>query len=804
MENNKSGENAKTFLESKDKRGKKDDDDDDDDKKKKPDKDKQNGNHKSSGGTENGRGQTNGGGKNNDKNGDTKGGGAAENSNLNNDSAPPIDSNAPKSPNVTKKKERKSNSILLSDTSAKRSKDKGDNAHHKHGNADTAERKKKEAKSVKYAKDGEKAKHQHGEEEEEDEDDDDDDEEEDSEESDSEEEEDDDDDDDDEEKRKNNDINKEQSRKKEQHEPFELLNLDSSKTIQFYTLLSGKHKEKDDNSSSSRTERYRRTNLKKEKKLKMSHTYEEFLWDHHDYTLLKVNYKINKKSHYDKSKKRAHMPIFIGEKKERTLNKSSICTDNAKFLNFLKDNEKNAYYYNNRKRYESRRRKQIKTNIKIKEKSETKETLDNYIINVNEKNKYNEIMSSENIDKFTMPQKQYPATKETDEAYVSELQDAEQKEEMKEEERQKNYASTVEEEKKIIKEKSKVKSCLRCNRRFFIFPQKTLRRRKEKIIIFLNHNYSARENGQFNDHFYKTIHKNDLDNLEEERIYIDNDNENTIKKIIYRIFPQFSIFSLILFVTFIQWVIFILLISIKSDFTLTPSNDSLKNFGSNFPHNIFKKAEFYRLFTALFLHSNFNHICANTYVQLTVGFLLEYLYGTYVVFLVYVFTGIYGIILSSPLTYCYSTTESSSSSSGIIGIFFSEILMMTNFNVDKISISVHLFCFFLLLLFLKFSLNTVSINIYSHFFGFLGGFLIGIILKRNQLKYFLKNNLLIQILSLVFLIIKKLTMCLFYAFLNRICFNVNSLFVSLVFKIMIIYLSTFFVLTLQSFARRNL
>ncbi|GAB68581.1 hypothetical protein PCYB_134550, partial [Plasmodium cynomolgi strain B] len=185
--------------------------------------------------------------------------------------------------------------------------------------------------------------------------------------------------------------------------------------------------------------------------------------------------------------------------------------------------------------------------------------------------------------------------------------------------------------------------------------------------------------------------------------------------------------------------------------------DSLKNFGSNFPHNIFKKAEFYRLFTALFLHSNFNHICANTYVQLTVGFLLEYMYGTYVVFLVYVFTGIFGIILSSPLTYCYSTTESSSSSSGIIGIFFSEILMMTNFNVDKISISVHLFCFFLLLLFLKFSLNTVSINIYSHFFGFLGGFLIGIILKRNQLKYFLKNNLLIQILSLVFLIVSLAT-----------------------------------------------
>ncbi|ANQ10528.1 Uncharacterized protein PCOAH_00050230 [Plasmodium coatneyi] len=720
MENNKSGEKAKAFLESKDKRGKMDDDDDDDDKRRKHDKDKQNGNNKSSGGRahrkkdgkDNERGQTNGGGK-------TK---------------------------------CKSNSMSLSDTSVRRSKDKEDRAHHKHkhkhGNAESAERRKRDAKNVKYVEDAEKAKHEQGEQQEEEESDDDDDESADDtlteEESDS---------DDDEGKRKKKDINKAQSRLNEKHPTCELLNLERSNTIQFYNLLNYKPKEKDDNSSSSRKERYRSSNLKKEKKLKMNHTYEELLWDHHDYTSLKVNYKINKKSHYDKTKKRPHLPIFISENKERTLNKSSICTDNAKFLNFLNENEKNAYYYKNRKRYESRRRKQKKTNIKIKEKNQTKETLDNYIINVHEKNKYHEIMSSENIDKVKMPLEHYPSGQKTDEAYVSELQDAEQKKQMKDEERQKNYASTVEEEKKIIKEKRKIKCSICCNRRFFIFQKKTLRKRKEKIIIFLNHNYSACENGQFNDHFYKTIHKNDLENLEEERIYIDNNKENTIKKIIYRIFPQFSIFSLTLYVTFIQWVIFIVLVSIKSDLTLTPSNDSLKNFGSNYPHNIFKKAEFYRLFTALFLHSNFNHICANTYVQLTVGFLLEYLYGTYVVFLVYVFTGIYGIILSSPLTYCYSTTESSSSSSGIIGIFFSEILMMTNFNVDKISISVHLFCFFLLLLFLKFSLNTVSINIYSHFFGFLGGFLIGIILKRNQLKYFLKNNLLIQILCLVFLIV---------------------------------------------------
>lgn len=75
------------------------------------------------------------------------------------------------------------------------------------------------------------------------------------------------------------------------------------------------------------------------------------------------------------------------------------------------------------------------------------------------------------------------------------------------------------------------------------------------------------------DHFYKTVYKNDLENLDEEKLVIDYSKDNTFKKAIHRIFPQFSIFSLTLYVTFIQWVIFILLISVKSDFPLTPSSN---------------------------------------------------------------------------------------------------------------------------------------------------------------------------------------------------------------------------------------
>ncbi|SBT72456.1 rhomboid protease ROM8, putative [Plasmodium malariae] len=621
------------------------------------------------------------------------------------------------SENVIKKNERKKNKNSLNNNDEKRNNDKNNK---NKGEYTENSQEKKKGKKKKEAE-------QEEEEEEDDEEDDEDDEEE-----------------DDEDDRAYGYSEQEKERRKD-----ELLNLNSNNTVKFYTSENDKSRVKNHSDNNLERGRYKYNYMKRGKKFKTSSTYEEMSSDHHEYMSLKVSYKINKKSHYDKSKKRSTLSMTMNDKHERTLNKSSICTDNAKFLNFLNDNEKGPYYYKNIKRYNFRRRKQKKAKIK-KEKHDMKGTLDEYVVDIKEKNKDEDIFSSENITNAKNSIKHFLTDKK--ELRVSDLQDAEKRGKMKDEKRLKDYLSTSKLEGKFVKHLSKIKSTLCCNRRYFIFRKKTIRKRKEKIIIFLNNDCTVSNNGQFNDHFYRTIHKNDLDNLEEEKIYLYNNKENTLKKMIYRIFPQFSIFSLILYVTFIQWIVFILLISVKSDISLTPSNDSLKNFGSNFPHNIFKKAEFYRLYTALFLHSNFNHICANTYVQLTVGFLLEYLYGTYVVFLVYVFAGIYGIILSSPLTYCYSTTESSSSSAGIIGIFFSEILMMTNFNVDKISISVHLFCFFFLLLFLKFSLNTISINIYSHFFGFLGGFLIGVILKRNQLKYFLKNNLLIQILSLVFLI----------------------------------------------------
>ncbi|CRG95631.1 rhomboid protease ROM8, putative [Plasmodium gallinaceum] len=567
---------------------------------------------------------------------------------------------------------------------------------------------------------------------------------------------------------KNDNINKRENmdlfekENKEKFKKYELLNSEIiNNTVKFYRLEEKNDVNNENNNNIKKEvnaikEGFKKKKINKDKKFKMENSCEDPMTDHNETISLKVNYKIHKKNNYEKSKRKSFLSITLNEKQSHAINKSSICTDNVKFLNFLNDYEQNTYYFKNNKSYNKRKGKKKKTNIKKKERYDTKETLNNYILNIDEKIKYNEKYNSENIPKINTSVNNYPRSDKTD-TYINESDHEKEKKYMNEN-RLNNYSTTIKET-KGISYKNKLRLALQGKGRYYFFPKKSiLRKRKEKIIIFLNHNYSIWENGRFNDHFYKTVHKNyDLDNLEEEKLLIDYHEDSKIKKIIYRIFPQFSIFSLLLYVTFIQWVIFISLISLKSDLPLTLSNDSLKIFGSNYPHDVFKNAEVYRLFTSLFLHSNFNHICANTYVQLTVGFLLEYLYGTFVVFLIYVFTGIYGIILSSPLTYCYSTTESSSSSSGIIGMFFSEILMMTNFNVDKISISVHLFCFFLLLLFLKFSLNTVSINIYSHFFGFLGGFLIGIILKRNQLKYFLKNNLLIQILCSVFLIISLAT-----------------------------------------------
>ncbi|CRH04025.1 rhomboid protease ROM8, putative [Plasmodium relictum] len=561
-------------------------------------------------------------------------------------------------------------------------------------------------------------------------------------------------------KKENNteDVNiLEKEKNEKEFKKYELLNSENNNTVKFYKLEEKDYisNENKDNQKKKmyiiKDESFKKKRMKTDKKFQIKNSYEDSSSEHNR-TSLKVSYKIHKKSNKENIKRKNYLSIALDENQCYEINKSSICTDNIKFLDFINDYEQNMYYFKNSKSCNKKKKKKKKLSMK-KKKSDTREILNNYILNVDDHSKYNENYSSENLTKNYNTPVIHHLYNDKIVTYISDL-DYEQKKKCKNEIYLNNYSNTIKET-KSSKYKNRINIELKNKRRFnFLSKKSLLRKRKKKIIIFLNHNYSVWENGRFNDHFYRIVHKNyDLDSLEEEKILIDYHKESKIKKLIYRIFPQFSMSSLLLYVTFIQWIIFISLISLKSDFPLTPSDDSLKSFGSNFPHDIFKNAEIYRLFTSLFLHSNFNHICANTYVQLTVGFLLEYIYGTFIVLLVYVFTGIYGIILSSPLTYCYSTTESSSSSSGIIGMFFSEILMMTNFNVDKISISVHLFCFFLLLLFLKFSLNTVSINIYSHFFGFLGGFLIGVILKRKQLKYFLRNNLLIQILCSVFLII---------------------------------------------------
>lgn len=346
--------------------------------------------------------------------------------------------------------------------------------------------------------------------------------------------------------------------------------LSSNNTIILLKCVNNKGKVRNGSKNSSKSnykkEKYKRSHTKKEKKFKVNSAGEDLLSDSRDYPSLKVNYKINKKNHYEKTKKMGFPQMAMNDKNERI--SSSICTDNAKFINFLKEHGKNAHY-KNRKRYNNLRRQQKKN---VQKKEGNLKTINNYILDIHDRNMSSANMGSNNIHKSKTSLKYHTHDEQAEQAYLSELQIAESERSVKDKNRLKNYSNTIKEENKIIKQKDKIKALLSRTRRCFLFRKKTLRKRKEKIIIFLNHNYTPPENGKFNDHFYKTIHKDDLENLEEEKIYLHHNKGNTIKKIIYRIFPQFSIFSLILFVTFIQWVMFIILISVKSDFPLTPSS----------------------------------------------------------------------------------------------------------------------------------------------------------------------------------------------------------------------------------------
>ena len=129
--------------------------------------------------------------------------------------------------------------------------------------------------------------------------------------------------------------------------------------------------------------------------------------------------------------------------------------------------------------------------------------------------------------------------------------------------------------------------------------------------------------------------------------------------------PFFVILSFILFITVVDIAIYFLTVfyDYDSEAFLEPTEDSLDTFGAKNPE---KQHDYqvWRWVTPVVLHADLNHIFFNVLIQLILGFRLEPTVGTWRTAVVYILSGMGGVLFSSLV----STSLAVGASTAIFGI----------------------------------------------------------------------------------------------------------------------------------------
>ncbi|MBF0780991.1 MULTISPECIES: rhomboid family intramembrane serine protease [unclassified Granulicatella] len=143
------------------------------------------------------------------------------------------------------------------------------------------------------------------------------------------------------------------------------------------------------------------------------------------------------------------------------------------------------------------------------------------------------------------------------------------------------------------------------------------------------------------------------------------------------------------------------------------------------------KYEFWRFFTAMFLHADAMHLTMNVYSLYLAGKILEPIFGTYRFLLIYFAGGLLGNLFSYGLHGI--STVSLGASSAVFGLFSTIVLLTKVFPHHKgIYIQSQQF-FVVICINLIYSLSP-GIDLWSHVGGLIGGGLAGYCLGSWQIK----------------------------------------------------------------------
>ncbi|WP_442597599.1 rhomboid family intramembrane serine protease [Neobacillus sp. D3-1R] len=139
--------------------------------------------------------------------------------------------------------------------------------------------------------------------------------------------------------------------------------------------------------------------------------------------------------------------------------------------------------------------------------------------------------------------------------------------------------------------------------------------------------------------------------------------------------------------------------------------------------------EYWRLVTPIFLHTGFTHLLFNSFSMVLFGPALERMIGKGPFIMIYLLAGIGANIATfflQPLTYMHV------GSSGAIFGLFGFYLAITTFRKEMLSHENSQLIMTIAVLGLIMTFLQPNINITSHIFGLISGFLLGYILLRKK------------------------------------------------------------------------
>ena len=137
--------------------------------------------------------------------------------------------------------------------------------------------------------------------------------------------------------------------------------------------------------------------------------------------------------------------------------------------------------------------------------------------------------------------------------------------------------------------------------------------------------------------------------------------------------------------------------------------------------------EIWRLVTSMFLHGDALHLFSNMFSLLIFGSYIELSFSKFKFVLIYFISGFLGSLLTVfllPLN-----TISLGASGAIFGLIGASLSILITDRNNPLIILGLIYAFYFVI-----SSFSPGINYFAHIFGLLGGFITGILLKRNKLN----------------------------------------------------------------------